>query len=65
MGFLVDSDSKESVCNARDPGFILGLERSPGGGNPLQYSWLENPIDRRAQWAIVTGFSESWTQLSD
>ena len=39
--------SKESVCSARDPGFINSLERSPGEGNgkPLQYSCLENPMD--------------------
>ena len=42
-------DSKESACNARDPGSIPQLERSPGegNGNPLQYSCLENFMDRR------------------
>ena len=42
------SDGKESACNARDPGLIPGLGRSPGEGNgcPLQYSCLENPMDR-------------------
>ena len=42
------SDSKESVCNAGDPGLIPGSGRSPGegNGNPLQYSCLENPMDR-------------------
>ena len=41
----------------RDMGLIPGLERSPGGehGNPLQYSCLENPMDRGAWWAIVHG----------
>ena len=47
MGFPGSSDGKESACNARDLGSILGLGRSPGGGhgNPLQYSYLENPHD--------------------
>ena len=42
------SDEKESACNAGDPGLILGLGSSPGegNGNPLQYSYLENPMDR-------------------
>ena len=41
-GFPVSSDGKESACNARDLGLILGLGRSPGGGlgYPLQYSWV-------------------------
>ena len=41
---------KESACNAGDPGLIPGLGRSPGGthGNPLQYSCLENPMDKGA-----------------
>jgi len=48
MGFPGDSLGKESTCNAGDIGLIPGLERSPGGqyGNPLQYSCLENPMDR-------------------
>ena len=47
-GFLGGSDGKASTCNAGDPGSIPGLERSPGerNGNPLQYSCLENPMDR-------------------
>ena len=42
--------SKESTCSAGDPGSIPGLGRSPGEGNgyPLQYSCLENPMDREA-----------------
>ena len=53
MGFPGDSDSKESPCNAEDPGSIPGLGRSPGGGygNPLQYSCLDKPMDRGA-WHI-------------
>ena len=47
-GFPGGSDGKESACNAGDPGLILGLGNSPGegNGNPLQYSYLENPMDR-------------------
>ena len=43
-------DSKESSCNAGDPGSVPGLERPPGGGhgNPLQYSCLENPHGQRS-----------------
>ena len=36
-----------------------------GNGNPLQYSCLENPMDRGVWWAIVRGVTKSWTQLSD
>ena len=44
-----------SVGDARDVGSIPSLGRSPGEGkgNPLQYSYLENPMDRRAWWATV------------
>ena len=50
FGFPGGSDGKESTCNAGDLGSIPGLGRSPGGGhgNPLQYSCLENPMDREA-----------------
>ena len=50
MGLPGGSDGKESACNAGDPGSIPGLGRSPGegNGNPLQYSCLENPIERGA-----------------
>ena len=48
---------KESACNARDVSLISELGRSPGGGNgnPLQYSCLENPMDRGAWHAAVLG----------
>ena len=61
------SDSKESVCNVADLGLIPGLRRSPGegSGNPLQYSCLENSMDRGAWWAIVHGVAKSLTWLSD
>ena len=58
-----DSDSKESACNAGDPGSTPRLGRSPGEGkgNPLQYSRLENSMDRGAWRAIVHGVAKSWT----
>ena len=54
------SDGKASAYNAGDPGSIPGLGRSPGegNGNPLQYSCLENPMDRRAWW----GPQSMWSQ---
>ena len=66
-GFPRGSDGKESAYNAGDPGSIPGSRRSPGegNGNPLQYSCLDNPMDRRAWWATVHGVTESRTQLSD
>ena len=50
------SDSKEFVCNVGKPGVIPGSARSPGGGhgNSLQYSCLENPMDRGAWWATYS-----------
>ena len=59
-GFLGGSDSKESACNAGDPCSIPGLGRFPGEGNgyPLQYSCLENSMDRGAWWAKVHEVSE-------
>ena len=51
---------KEPVCNAGDLGLILGLERSPGEGtgHPLQYSGLENSVDRGAWQATVHGVAK-------
>ena len=56
-GFPHSSVGKSSACNARDPGLISGWGRSPGvgNGNPLQYSCLENPMDRGAWQATVHG----------
>ena len=55
MGFLSCSDSKNLPVMQEDQGSIPGSGRSPGegNGNPLQYSCLENFMDRRAWWAIV------------
>ena len=51
--------------DVRDAGSIPGSGRSPreGNGTPLQYSCLENPMDRGAWWATVPGVTKSWTQL--
>ena len=50
MSFPGSSNSKESTCNAGDLGSIPGLGRAPGGvhGNPLHYSYLENPHGQRS-----------------
>ena len=57
MGFPHSSVSKESACSAGNPHSIPESGRSPGeeNGNPLQYSSLENPMDRGAWWATVHG----------
>ena len=73
MGNLISSGGSEikaSACSAGDPwvgGSIPGSGRSPGegNGNPLQYSCLENPMDRGAWWATVHGVTKGWTWLSD
>ena len=61
MGFPGGLDGKESGCNAGDPGLIPGSERPPeeGNGNPLQYSCLENSMDRGAWQATVHGIAKS------
>ena len=58
---------KKSACNAGDVGSIPGSGRSPGegNGNPLQYSFLENSMDRGSWQATVPGVTKSWTRLSD
>ena len=60
LGFCGGSDGQETTCNVRDPGSIPGSGKSPGkqNGKPLQYSYLENSMDRRAWWATVHGFVE-------
>ena len=61
------SADKESACNVGDPGLVPGLGRSTekGTGNPLQYSWLENPMDRGAWQTTVHGVTKSRTWLND
>ena len=61
------SDGKASACNEGDLDSIPGSGRSPeeGNGTPLQYSCLENPMDRGAWWATVHGVAKSQTRLSD
>ena len=56
-------DRKESACNAGDLCSIPQLGKSPaeGSGNPLWYSCLENPMNRRAWWATVHGVEKNWT----
>jgi len=63
MGFPGSSGGKEFACNAEHTDSIPGLGRCPGGGNgnPLQYSHLENPIDRGAWRGTVHGVSKSQT----
>ena len=57
------SDGKESDCSAGDPGSVPSLGKSPGeeNGYPLQYSCLENPMDRGAWWATAHGVTKSQT----
>ena len=54
-----------NAVDLRDAGLIPGSGKSPevGNGNPLQYSCLENPMDRGAWQATVHGVAQSWTRL--
>ena len=67
MELPCSSDGKKSPCNAGHPGSIPGSGRSPGEGNgyPLQYSCLENSMNRGAGWATVQGVAKIQTQLSN
>ena len=67
MSFPGGSDGKASACNAGDSGLIPGLGRShgEGNGNYLQYSGLENSMDRGAWRATVNGVTKSHTRLSN
>ena len=60
MDFSGGSAVQNLSANAGDMGLIPGLGRSPGerNGNPLQYSCMENPMDRGAWWAIVHGVTK-------
>ena len=66
LGLPLKVSSKETACNAGDTGLIPGSGRPPEGenGNPLQYSWLKNPMDREAWWATVHRVAKSPTQLN-
>ena len=60
---LVVKNPPANAGDLRDTGSIPGLRRFPrgGNGNPLQYSCLENPMDRKAWWSTVHGVVKSWT----
>ena len=66
-GFLGGSEGKESACNVGDPDLIPGSKRPPGeeNGNLLQYSCLENSMDRGVWQAPVHAVAKSWTGLSN
>ena len=69
MSFPGGASGKEPACQCKlamtDVSLIPGSGRSPGGGhsNLLQYSSLENPMDRGARWTAVHGVTQSWTRL--
>ena len=67
MGYLGGSVVKNLPVNAGDSGSSPGSGKSPGegNGNSLQYSCLENPMDRGSWQAPVRGVVKSWTRLSD
>ena len=67
LGFPSGSDGKESACNSGDPGSTprSGRSHRERHGDPLQYSCLENPMDRGAWRTTVHGVAKSWTRLSD
>ena len=67
MKLLVVKNPPANAGDARQVGLIPGLGRSPGGGrgNPLQYSCLENPMDRGAWWATVHGVAEIFPEGSN
>ena len=62
---LVVKNPSANAGDIRDMGLISGLGRSPGEGTgyPLQYSCLENPVDRGAWWATIHGVTKNQTQL--
>ena len=65
LDFLGGTVVKTNAGNERDAGSIPGSGRSPGvgSGNPLQYSCLENSMDRGAWWVTVHGVTKSRTRL--
>ena len=64
---ILEPPKKESACSVGDTGTIPVSGRSPeeGNGYQLQYSYVENPMDRGTWWASVHGIEKSQTQLSD
>ena len=66
MGFPGGSELKASACNAGDLGSIPGSGRSPGdgNGNPLEYSCLENSVDRGAWRTAIHGVVKNQTELT-
>ena len=62
---LVIKNPTTNAEDIRNTGLIPGSGKAPGGGhgNPLQYSCLENPMDREAWWATVQMITKNWTQL--
>ena len=66
-GFRGGSDDKESAYNAGELGLVLESERSHGeeNGSLLQYSYLEESMDRAASWATFHGVTKNQTRLSD
>ena len=64
-GFPGGSDGEKSSCNVGDPSLIPRSGRSPreGNGNSLQWSYLENPMDREAWWVTVQGVAKSQIRL--
>ena len=67
ISFPVGSVGKEAPCNVGDLGLIPGWGRSPGegNGNPLQYSCLENSMDRGAWWTTFHGVTKESDRMSD
>ena len=71
MGSVTDkSDGKESAWNTGDPGSIPGLGRAPGegDGNPVQYSCLENPMDRgedRGDWQVTVNGAAKESNMTE
>ena len=63
LNFPGGSNGEDSACDVGDLGLIPGFGRSPGegNGNALQYSCLENPMDRGVWQATVPGVSKNWT----
>ena len=67
QSFPGSTDGKESACSAGDLSWIPGSGRCPRERNDclLQYSCLENSVDREARWATVHGVRKSWTWLKN